>query len=91
MRTRRARQDLIEIWSYIAADNQGAADKLLDRIDMALNNLTGNPGLGVSRPAFGTGVRQFSVGAYTIFYRPTSAGIQVLRVLHSARRIVAPI
>jgi plasmid stabilization system protein ParE len=34
-RTARAEQDLIEIWTYIAADNPRAADRLLDRIDEA--------------------------------------------------------
>jgi toxin ParE1/3/4 len=32
-RTRRAEEDLIEIWTFIAQDDVTAADQLLDRID----------------------------------------------------------
>lgn len=31
--TRRAREDLLDIWAYIAADNPTAADRVYDRID----------------------------------------------------------
>jgi hypothetical protein len=33
LRTRRARQDLIDIWRHIGGDDPAAADRLLDRID----------------------------------------------------------
>jgi toxin ParE1/3/4 len=31
--TRRARDDLLDIWAYIAANNPAAADRFYDRID----------------------------------------------------------
>jgi toxin ParE1/3/4 len=32
-------------------------------------------------------LRSFPVGSYVIFYRPIEEGIEVIRVLHSARDI----
>jgi plasmid stabilization system protein ParE len=49
VRTRRARQDLVEIWQYIAADNPTAADALLDRIDESCRRLAEHPQLGPCR------------------------------------------
>lgn len=42
-RTSRARLDLIEIWQFIADDNETAADRFLDRIEEALAILGDNP------------------------------------------------
>ncbi len=43
--------------------------------------------MGTSREEYGPGVRSFHVGQYLIFYRPIADGIELLRVLHGARRI----
>jgi plasmid stabilization system protein ParE len=40
--------DLNEIWEYIAQDSVGAADRLLDDIENALNMLVSNPHAGPS-------------------------------------------
>jgi toxin ParE1/3/4 len=47
-----ARQDRLDIWLYIAADNLDAADRLLDEIDQTLRLLAGAPGLGRARDAW---------------------------------------
>src|SRR5215470_2868674 len=39
LRRPQARLDLIEIWNFIADDNERAADRILDRIDKTLNML----------------------------------------------------
>jgi toxin ParE1/3/4 len=36
-----AKQDLLDVWLYIAADNLGAADRLLDEIDETLRLVHG--------------------------------------------------
>jgi len=41
---------LIEIWNFIAADSERAADKLLDRIEEILRMLGDNPKAGRVRP-----------------------------------------
>ena len=38
VRTPRARLDLIEIWEFIADDNEAAADRVLDRFDNLLSS-----------------------------------------------------
>jgi plasmid stabilization system protein ParE len=48
-RTRRARQDLLDIWDRVAADNAAAADVLLVRIHDACFGLIGHPHLGPVR------------------------------------------
>jgi toxin ParE1/3/4 len=49
--------------------------------------LASQPLLGQLRPEFAPNLRSFSAGSYVIFYRPVRAGIEVMRVIHSARNI----
>ncbi len=55
-RTRRADEDLIEIWHHIAIDNPAAADRMLDAIEARWLSLARNPFSGPARddimPAF---------------------------------------
>jgi addiction module RelE/StbE family toxin len=83
--TPQAIADLKEAWDYIAADNEAAANKIIDRIETAANTLTAFPLLG--RPGHMKRTREFGVTGtpYILIYVPDSASIQVLRVLHGAR------
>ena len=87
IRTHQAREDLLDIWSYIARDNLTAADKLVRKIDEVLRLLSSQPKLGSPQDKYRTGLRCMPVGSYLIFYEPTSDGIRVIRVLHGARRL----
>jgi toxin ParE1/3/4 len=87
--TRQARDDLLSIWSYIAADNPSAADRLLDTIDRRCAALAENPKLGPARPDIAAELRYFPVGSYLIFYREVSEGVEIVRVLHGARNVRA--
>lgn len=82
-----SRRDLSQIWDYIAADNPVAADRVLREIDAECQQLARSPGLGECWPELAPDVRMFTVGRYAIFYRPKGGGIEVARVLHSARDI----
>ena len=86
-KTVRAEQDLDEIWFYIALDNVEAADNLLDDIDSSCQLLAIQPRGGRLRPELAPALRSFPVGRYVVFYRPQDAGIEIVRVLHSARDI----
>jgi plasmid stabilization system protein ParE len=44
--TPRAKQDVNDIWDYIADDNIEAADRVLDALDSAMVRLAKNPGIG---------------------------------------------
>ena len=86
-RTAQAEEDLIEIWVYIAQDNVSAADNLLDRIEEKFFLLADQPRLGPCRPDIAPELRYFPVGSYLILYREIAAGIEIVRVVHGARRL----
>lgn len=85
----RARQDLIEIWTYIADDNETAADGVLDRIDGVLAMLANNPLAGRERPELVASLRSFPVGSYVLFYLPAAGGIDLVRALSGYRDVGA--
>ena len=84
-RTRRARQDLIEIRDHVAADNPAAADALLDRIDDACSRLNEHPRLGPARDDIRPGLRYLIVGDYVVLYRLLDDGVEIVRVVHGRR------
>jgi toxin ParE1/3/4 len=84
-RTTQAEEDLIDIWIYIAQDNPGAADRVLDDIDERFHALADNPLMGRLRPDIAPELRYFTVGKYLILYRTVQDGVQIVRVIHGAR------
>ena len=46
IRTARAKEDLIEIWTYISLDNEQAADRVLDALERKTRLLANNPNIG---------------------------------------------
>jgi plasmid stabilization system protein ParE len=89
--TPEAATDLFEICSYIAADNQHAADRVETAIYEACSTLAQTPDGGQMRPEFTDRqfrfwtVRQFP--NYLVVYRPDSRPIEILRVLHGMRSL----
>jgi toxin ParE1/3/4 len=81
--------DLDSIWSFIAADNVRAADRLLDRIGKVFEMLAHTPSAGRERPELGRGLRSFAVGNYVIFYVADSGGVEIVRVLNGRQDIAA--
>jgi toxin ParE1/3/4 len=75
-----AHRDLIEIWSFIAADNDAAADRMLDRIDEVLRTLGDSPLIGRVRNDLAQNLRSFPVGNYIIYYVPLPNGIELIGV-----------
>ena len=86
-KTVKAEQDLDEIWLYIAKDNIAAADKLLDDIGESALLLAKEPLMGRARPDLLPALRSFPIARYVIFYTPSHSGVEIARVLHSARDI----
>jgi toxin ParE1/3/4 len=87
--TLRARDDLLEVWTYIACDSETHADAFIDKLDDALRLLAKQPGIGRRRDDLVPGIQSFPVASYVIFYRANSDGIEVVRVLHASRNIEA--
>jgi toxin ParE1/3/4 len=86
-RTPRARQDLIDIWTRIAADNPRAADQLLDQFDEKLRLLADNPRLGPARHDISPDLRLFPHRRNLILYCERPHGIEVVGILHDMRRL----
>ena len=82
-----AEADLLAIWLHIASEDDIAADRLLDRIETALQLLGTHNLAGRARPDLGENIRSFVVGRYGLYYGVTTDGIELYRVLHGARDI----
>jgi toxin ParE1/3/4 len=85
----RARRDLIEIWRYIANENESAADRFIDFITRRFKLLGENPYAGRSRDELRPGYRSFPVGQYVVFNRVSESRVQIMHVLHGKRDIGA--
>ena len=78
--------DLLAVVEFIAQDNPNAAREWLRSIHERCDRLAQHPLTGESRLGFGVaGCRSVSVGMYVIFFRPTSNGIEIARILHGSR------
>lgn len=87
--TRKAREDLLSVWTYIAADNPTAADRVLDAIDRRCARLSENPKLGRARSDMRPSYAISPWVGYLIFYREVPYGVEIVRVLHGARNLRA--
>lgn len=78
--------DLTGITDYIAERNVTAAIKMLGKIEQTCQMLAENPGLGESRQGFGVpGCRSFTISRYVVFFRASTNGIDVARILDASR------
>jgi toxin ParE1/3/4 len=82
---RRARQDLLNIWQYIAVDNEQAADQFIDLLTHHFKVLGANPRTGRRRDELRRGYRSFPVGNYLILYRIIEPGVCIMPVVHGRR------
>lgn len=80
----RAQSELATIRAYIAADNPSAAQRMGRRLIDATLALEKNPEMGRRGLFFDT--REWVVYPYILIYRVRGADIQILRVIHGARR-----
>lgn len=81
-----ALDDLREGIEHIAQDNPGAAERIADKVWNATQNLKTNPEMG--RPGRVLNTRELVVNdtPYVIPYRIKGKVIEILRVLHGARK-----
>jgi len=87
--TPQAAEDLDAIWRVIAKDNRNAADRVETEILAACQRLARHPGMGIKRRDITPlPVRFWTVTKfpnYVIVYRPETAPLQVVAVLHGKR------
>jgi toxin ParE1/3/4 len=77
--------DIDDIWSYVALQNERAADRLVRRFTKVFSRIARMPGLGEAYTGSRPGTRILTSGAYVIIYVVRHDRIQISRVLHSAR------
>jgi toxin ParE1/3/4 len=81
--TELARQDLRSIGRYTQA-NWGREQRniYLSKIDASFHLLASEPDRGRACDDIRSGYRKYRVGRHVIFYLLSSAGIEIIRVLH---------
>jgi toxin ParE1/3/4 len=86
-RSRAAKADLFEIWSYIAANDIDAADRWLQRIVASIDRLSAFPSLGRTRAELPNGILAFSLRPYMLIYkqRPEEQLVEIIRVIDARR------
>ncbi|MGH7056038.1 MAG: type II toxin-antitoxin system RelE/ParE family toxin [Stellaceae bacterium] len=77
---------LEDVYEWIARDTPAAAQRTVARIRAAVERLAATPGLG--RPGRVAGTRELVVTGtpYIVAYRTTDEAVQVITVLHGARK-----
>ena len=85
--TAAAKRDLLDIGEYIAQESIAGADAFVAAIGRKCIDIAGAPHSGRAREELATGLRNYPVGNYVVFYRPRENGIEVIRVLSGARDI----
>ncbi|TAN71070.1 MAG: type II toxin-antitoxin system RelE/ParE family toxin [Methylobacter sp.] len=84
--TEPARQDLREIFEYIAEENPNAARALLAEIRKRAGSLEDNPELGRLGRVEGSRELVLTGTQYILPYRVKEQRIQILAVFHAARK-----
>ena len=81
----RARGELLAIYVEIGRHSPGAAERWLDRIEQVATLLADTPLIGVARDDLRPGLRSFPVGTHLLFFKPSSDGVVVARVIDGRR------
>ncbi len=86
-------EDLPAIYAFIARDDSGAAERVLDAVHLTFDSIVQQPECGVRFPTRNPllqNVRMLPVHdfpSYLVFYRIEGAVIHVLYVVHGARKL----
>ena len=90
LRRLRAREDLFNIWLFIAEESgETRADRYLRRLNDVLSYLAQQPLMGRQRTELAEGLRSFVAESHIIFYMPLEDGIDLIRVLHGSQDVKA--
>ena len=86
LRRLRAREDLFNIWLYIAEDaGEARADRYLRRLNDVISLLAQQPLLGRGRRDIAEGLRSFAAESHVLLYLVVEDGIDLIRVLHGSQ------
>jgi len=84
--TRLAVEDLNLAYEYVAAENPSAGHAVMARIESAVNVLRAHPEIGRSGRVEGTRELIISGTPFIVAYRIARNRVEVLAVIHGARR-----
>lgn len=84
--TERAAEHLEMLHTYVAEANPAAADKLIDRVLESAERLVQFPNIGRQGRVPGTGELILPGTQILLAYRVLKSSVQILAVLHAARR-----
>jgi len=80
--------DLDAIWLFIAQEaDVDTATHFLKKLEQACEKIALSPAGFRLRPEIAHDIRSFPFRRYVIFYFPESYGINIVRIVHSARDI----
>ena len=84
-----ARDDLQEIWVYVANHSLNAADELEAAIYHACQDLANNPDLGHKRTDLTDEPVSFHLvrSHYLVIYHKSKGPLKIVRILHAARDV----
>jgi toxin ParE1/3/4 len=87
--TARARLDLVEIGTHIAAENPARAEAFVGEIEERCRSLAETPERGKRLGGRRTSLRRLQHGSYLIVYAVRPEIVMIERVLHGARDLSA--
>lgn len=88
--TKRAREDLFDIWLYVAPRNSEAvADEIYDRIEVRCHVLRDFPEMGRARPEIAEGARSLVIERWLALYNLVEDGVQVVRIVDGSRDLTS--
>jgi toxin ParE1/3/4 len=82
-----ARRDLYKIHSYLVEHSATAAQRVREVLLQKFRYLASQRLAGELRADLGPDVRIFAAENYAILYRPSTRGIQVLRLIHGSQNL----
>ena len=80
----RAKDDLLEIWEFIADHDEIAADRYIDHLRDRALELLHFPELGRVRNEILSGLRSLLARNHLLFYKIEGEEVQILRILHGS-------
>lgn len=87
--TSQAEFDLVAIWDFIARDSAAQANRVIAKIERALQTLASHPEMGHIREEWADRRHRFwPVYSYIVMYRPKTRPLQVLRIISGYRDLV---
>ena len=89
IRTPLAADDLIEIYQFYAGRSHRSGEKVLLSLNRQFNLLAEHPRIGRARPDLRPELRSWPHRSYIVLYRAVDGGVEIIRVVHGARDLVA--